>query len=151
MPGKGHSQDQVLNKLRQVEVAVASGKSVGKAVHGIGVTDHTCCRWRQEYNTIRPHSSLGYLRPPFSQYKLGCLRKRVERAIGNSGCTCRVLGSDGGRGRVCLHFDPDVQEQHASSQKANDGQRQRTPNGREVEIQKYRLKITSTPFGNQSS
>ena len=40
MPGKGHSPEQVLNKLRQVEVAVAGGKSVGQAVRGIGVTDH---------------------------------------------------------------------------------------------------------------
>jgi len=32
MPGKGHSPEQVLNKLRQVEVAVAGGKSVGRAV-----------------------------------------------------------------------------------------------------------------------
>jgi hypothetical protein len=40
MPRKGHSQDQVLNKLRQVEVAVASGKSVEQAVRDIGVTDH---------------------------------------------------------------------------------------------------------------
>ena len=39
MPGKGHSPEQVLNKLRQVEVAVAGGKSVGQAVRGIGVTD----------------------------------------------------------------------------------------------------------------
>jgi transposase-like protein len=63
MPRKGHSPEQVLNKLRQVEVAVAGGKSVGQAVREIGVTDHTYYRWRQEYNTIRPHSSLGY-RPP---------------------------------------------------------------------------------------
>ena len=40
MPGKGHSPEQVLNKPRQVEVAVAGGKSVGQAVRGIGVTDH---------------------------------------------------------------------------------------------------------------
>ena len=39
MPGKGHSPEQVLNKLRQVEVAVAGGKGVGQAVRGIGVTD----------------------------------------------------------------------------------------------------------------
>ena len=39
MPGKGHSPEQVLNKLRQVEVAVVGGKSVGQAVRGIGVTD----------------------------------------------------------------------------------------------------------------
>ena len=39
MPGKGHSPEQVLNKLRQVDVAVSGGKSVGQAVRGIGVTD----------------------------------------------------------------------------------------------------------------
>ena len=50
MPGKGHSPEQVLNKLRQVEVAVAGGKSVGQAVRGIGVTDHTYYRWRREYD-----------------------------------------------------------------------------------------------------
>ena len=49
MPRKGHSPDQVLNKLRQVEVAVAGGKSVGQAVPEIGVTDHTYYRWRREY------------------------------------------------------------------------------------------------------
>ena len=52
MPGKGHSPEQVLNKLRQVEVAVAGGKSVGQAVRGIGVTDHTYYRWRREYGGL---------------------------------------------------------------------------------------------------
>ena len=51
MPREGHSPEQVLNKLRQVEVAVANGKSVGQAVHGIGVTDHTYYRWRRECRT----------------------------------------------------------------------------------------------------
>ena len=41
MPGKGHSPEQVLDKLRQVEVAVAGGKSVGQAVREIGVTATT--------------------------------------------------------------------------------------------------------------
>ena len=49
MPRKGHSPEQVLNKLRQVEVAIAGGKSVGQAVREIGVTDHTYYRWRREY------------------------------------------------------------------------------------------------------
>ena len=49
MPRKGHSPEQVLNKLRQVEVAVAGGKSVGVAVRQIGVTDHPYYRWRREY------------------------------------------------------------------------------------------------------
>ena len=41
MPRKGYSPEKILNKLRQVEVAVASGKRIGQAVREIGVTDHT--------------------------------------------------------------------------------------------------------------
>ena len=52
MPRKGHSPEQVLNKLRQVEVAVAGGQSVGRAVREIGVTDHTYYRWRREYGGL---------------------------------------------------------------------------------------------------
>ena len=52
MSRKGHSPEQVLNKLRQVEVAVASGKSVGQAVRAIGVIDHTYYRWRREYGGL---------------------------------------------------------------------------------------------------
>jgi transposase-like protein len=53
MPRKGHRPEQVLNKLRQVEVAVAGGKSVGQAVREIGVTDHTYYRWRREYGGLK--------------------------------------------------------------------------------------------------
>ena len=52
MPRKGHNPEQILNKLRQVEVAVAGGKSVGAAVREIGVTDHTYYRWRREYGGL---------------------------------------------------------------------------------------------------
>jgi transposase-like protein len=52
MPRKGHSPEKILNKLRQVEVAVASGKRVGQAVREIGVTDHTYYRWRREYGGL---------------------------------------------------------------------------------------------------
>ena len=52
MPRKGHSPEQILNKLRQVEVAVANGKSVGHSVRDIGVTDHTYYRWRREYGGL---------------------------------------------------------------------------------------------------
>jgi len=52
MTRKGHSPEQVLNKLRQVKVAVAGGKSVGQAVREIEVTDHTYYRWRREYGGL---------------------------------------------------------------------------------------------------
>ena len=75
MPGKAHSPEQIVRKLRQVEVVVAGSKSVGQAVRVVGVTDHTYYRWRQEYNTIRPPSSLGY-RPPAPE------TVRLKQAIG---------------------------------------------------------------------
>ena len=52
MSRKGHNPEQILNKLRQVEVAVAGGKSVGAAVREIGVTDHIYYRWRREYGGL---------------------------------------------------------------------------------------------------
>ncbi len=52
MPRKGHSPEKILNKLRQVEVAVANGNRVAQAVREIGVTDHTYYRWRREYGGL---------------------------------------------------------------------------------------------------
>ncbi len=52
MPRKGRTPEQILNKLRQVDVAVANGKSVGQAVREIGVADHTYYRWRREYGGL---------------------------------------------------------------------------------------------------
>jgi cytochrome c551/c552 len=45
MPRKGHSPEQVLNKLRQVEVAVAGGKSVGQAVRLNRQSSCNRCHW----------------------------------------------------------------------------------------------------------
>ena len=39
MPGRGHSPEQILNKLRQVEVSVTNGKTVALSVREIGVTE----------------------------------------------------------------------------------------------------------------
>lgn len=52
MPRKGHTPEQILNKLRQVEVAVANGKKVSQAVREIGVSEHTYYRWRTEYGGL---------------------------------------------------------------------------------------------------
>jgi transposase-like protein len=52
MPRRGHTPEQVLNKLRQVEVAVANGKQVAQAVREIGVSDHTYYKWRAEYGGL---------------------------------------------------------------------------------------------------
>ncbi len=39
--------------LRQVDVLVSQGQSVGDAVRAIGVTEVTYYRWRQEYGGLK--------------------------------------------------------------------------------------------------
>jgi len=41
MPRKGHRPEQVLIKLREVEIALAKGETVARAVRLKAVTDHT--------------------------------------------------------------------------------------------------------------
>jgi len=48
MPGKRHSAEEIVTKLRQVDVLNSQGKSVAEAIRSIGVTEVTYCRWRSE-------------------------------------------------------------------------------------------------------
>ena len=48
MPRKRHSPEQILRKLREVEVALAKGETVARAVRQIAVTEQTYYRWRNE-------------------------------------------------------------------------------------------------------
>ena len=42
----------MLNKLRQVEISVANGKTVALSVREIGVTEQTYYRWRVEFRGL---------------------------------------------------------------------------------------------------
>ena len=52
MPRKKHSPEQILGKLREVEVALAQGETVARAVRQIVVTEQTYYRWRNEYGGL---------------------------------------------------------------------------------------------------
>jgi hypothetical protein len=49
MAGKREEPEDIVLKLRQVEVLQRQGKSVSEAVRQIGVTIQTNYRWRKEY------------------------------------------------------------------------------------------------------
>ena len=53
MPRKKHTPDEVINKLREAEVALAQGSTVAEASRQIGVTEQTFYRWRSEYGGLR--------------------------------------------------------------------------------------------------
>ena len=53
MPKKRHKPEEIVAKLRQVDVPVSQGQSVADAVRAIGVTEVTYYRWRQEYGGLK--------------------------------------------------------------------------------------------------
>ena len=53
MPKKRHNPEEIVAKLRQVDVLVSQGQSQADAVRSIGVTEVTYYRWRQEYGGLK--------------------------------------------------------------------------------------------------
>jgi putative transposase len=53
MGWKRHTAEEIVAKLRQVDVLIAQGRSVADAVRAIGVTEVTYYRWRNEYGGLR--------------------------------------------------------------------------------------------------
>ena len=53
MARKHHKPEEIVAKLRQVEVLTGQGKSVVDAVRTIGVTEQTYYRWRAEYGGLK--------------------------------------------------------------------------------------------------
>lgn len=53
MARKKHSPEEIVTKLRQVDVLTAQGNTVAAAVRTIGVTEFTYYRWRKEYGGLQ--------------------------------------------------------------------------------------------------
>ena len=50
---KHHSPEQIIGKLREAEVLLAQGQTVGQACKAIGVSEQTFYRWRAEYGGMK--------------------------------------------------------------------------------------------------
>jgi ACT domain-containing protein len=53
MARKRYKPEEIVAKLRQVDVLVSQGQSVVDAVRSIGVTDVTYYRWRSEFGGLK--------------------------------------------------------------------------------------------------
>ncbi len=53
MAKKSHSPEKIINKLREAEILLNQGATVGEASRKIGVTEQTYYRWRKEYGGMR--------------------------------------------------------------------------------------------------
>lgn len=53
MPRKRYKPEEIVAKLRQVDVLVSQGSGVADAIRQIGVSEVTYYRWRQEFGGLK--------------------------------------------------------------------------------------------------
>jgi putative transposase len=53
MPKKRHKAEEIVAKLRQVDILVSQGQNVADAIRQIGVTEVTYYRWRREFGGLK--------------------------------------------------------------------------------------------------
>ncbi len=53
MPRKRYKPEEIVAKLRQVDVLVSQGTSMADAIRQIGVSEVTFYRWRQEFGGLK--------------------------------------------------------------------------------------------------
>jgi len=50
---KRYGSEQIITKLREVEIMLSKGSTIGEASKKIGVTEQTYYRWRKEYGGMK--------------------------------------------------------------------------------------------------
>ena len=53
MPKKRYTPEEIVAKLRQVDVLVSQGQNIADAIRQIGLSEVTYYRWRQEYGGLK--------------------------------------------------------------------------------------------------
>lgn len=53
MPRKSNTSEQIISKLREAEVLLSQGQTVGDVCRSLNISEQTYYRWRKEYGGIR--------------------------------------------------------------------------------------------------
>ena len=53
MPRKSHTTEQIIGKLREAEVLLGQGQTVGELCRSLNISEQTYYRWRKEYGGLR--------------------------------------------------------------------------------------------------
>jgi len=53
MARRSYRPEQIIRKIREGEVLLSQGYTVGKATRKLGITEQTYYRWRREYGGMR--------------------------------------------------------------------------------------------------
>jgi putative transposase len=103
MPRKRHKAEEIVAKLRQVDVLVLQGQSVADAIRSIGVTEVTYYRWRQEYGGLKTEQIKRLKELEAENARLrrpGGGRPHARQADPERGCLGKLLSP--ARRRVCI-------------------------------------------------
>jgi len=97
--GKPEQAEQIIPKLREVEVELGRGKTVAEAVKKIGVTEQTYYRWKKRFGGLRMDQAkrLKELEKENSRLKRLLADAELDKAI------LREV-AEGCRGRAQLKF-----------------------------------------------
>ena len=49
MARKRYSAEQIIGRLRQAEILISEGKTIGEAARQLSISEQTYYRWRREY------------------------------------------------------------------------------------------------------
>jgi len=102
MPQKKHKPEEIVAKLRQVDVLLSQGRSVGEAVRSIGVTQFTYYRWRKEFGGLKGDQvkRLKELEKENDRLRKGCVGPDAGEADPERGCLGKLLSPS--RRRRCV-------------------------------------------------
>ena len=69
MARKRYRAEQIIIKLREAEVGLAQGQTVGQVSKRIAVAEQTYYRWRKEYGGLRMDQATWVESPQCSQFQ----------------------------------------------------------------------------------
>jgi len=53
MPRKSHTTEKIIGKLREAEVLLGQGQTVGEICRSLNISEQTYYRWRKKYGGLR--------------------------------------------------------------------------------------------------
>ena len=53
MQGKKHRPEQIIKKLREAEMMLAAGKTIGQVAQALSTSEQTFHRWRNQYGGMK--------------------------------------------------------------------------------------------------
>ena len=74
MPKKRFSVEQIISHLREAEVFLAQGQTIGRGCRHIGISEQSYYRWRREYGGLKVDQAR---RLKELERENGCLRRAV--------------------------------------------------------------------------